>query len=299
MNPLNLEKIDWETNVSIGKKKLQMNLPNVEKIDSQTNVSIRKKKLQMNPLNVEKIDWQTNLSIRKKKLEMNLLNVEKIDCQTNVSIRKKKIPSESAECRQKRLLTQQQYRKNIATNSTITDEIREFHAVVSRGPLYICSCCDQLWYKHSVVSAEKLRLSNPNAGIYLLSKTSVDDIHFEWICQSCNNHLTKNKIPPCATKNGMSFSVKPDFFYLNELECRLLAPRLAFQKLMQAPRGNQLKIKGNIVNVPADFNNTANVLPRLPQESGTVKVQLKRRLQYKSSVLSLNVRPYKKKKLGQ
>ena len=240
MNSLNLEKIDWETNVSIGKKKLQMNLPNVEKIDSQTNVSIRKKKLQMNPLNVEKIDWQTNLSIRKKKLEMNLLNVEKIDCQTNVSIRKKKIPSESAECRQKRLLTQQQYRKNIATNSTITDEIREFHAVVSRGPLYICCCCDQLWYKHSVVSAEKLRLSNPNAGIFLLSKTSVDDIHFEWICQSCNNHLKKNKIPPCATKNGMSFSVKPDFFYLNELECRLLAPRLAFQKLMQAPRGNQL-----------------------------------------------------------
>ena len=91
----------------------------------------------------------------------------------------------------------------------------------------------------------------------------------------------------------MSFTVKPDFFDLNELECRLLAPRLAFQKLMQAPRGNQLKIKGNIVNVPADVNNTVNVLPRLPQESGTVKVQLKRRLQYKSSALSLNVRPYK------
>ena len=93
----------------------------------------------------------------------------------------------------------------------------------------------------------------------------------------------------------MSFTVKPDFFDLNELECRLLAPRLAFQKVMQAPRGNQLKIKGNIVNVPADVNNTVNVLPRLPQESGTVKVQLKRRLQYKSSALSLNVRPYEKK----
>ena len=43
--------------------------------------------------------------------------------------------------------------------------------------------------------------------------------------------------------NGMTFPVKPDFFDLNKLECRLLAPRLAFQKLMQAPRGNQLKIK--------------------------------------------------------
>ena len=45
---------------------------------------------------------------------------------------------------------------------------------------------------------------------------------------------------------------------------------------MQAPRGNQLKIKGNIANVPADVNNTVNVLQRLPQESETVKVQLKR-----------------------
>ena len=125
----------------------------------------------------------------------------------------------------------------------------------------------------------------------MLSKTSVDDV--EWICQSCLRYLKKNKIPPYAAKNGMLFPLKPEFFDLNELECRLLAPRLAFQKLIQAPRGNQLKIKGNVVNVPADVNNTVNVLPRLPQESGTIKVQLKRQLQYKSSTLSLNVRPYK------
>ena len=143
---------------------------------------------------------------------------------------------------------------------------------ISRGPEYICSCCNQLWYKHSVITAEKLRLSNSTAGKYLLSKTSVDGI--EWICQSCYKYLKKDKIPPCAAKNGMSFPAKPDFFYLNELECRMLAPRLAFEKLLQAPRGNQFKIKGNVVNVPAEVNNTVNMLPRLPQESGTIKVQL-------------------------
>ena len=176
-------------------------------------------------------------------------------------------------------------------NPCITDEIRKFHANVSRGPEYICSCCNQLWYKHSVITAEKLRLSNPTAGKYLLTKTSVDGI--EWICQSCYKHLKKDKIPPCAAKNGMSFPAKPDFSDLNELECRMLAPRLAFQKLLQAPRGNQFKIKGNVVNVPADVNNTVNMLPRLPQESGTIKVQLKRQLEYKSSALCLNVRPNK------
>ena len=35
------------------------------------------------------------------------------------------------------------------------------------------------------------------------------------------------------------------------------------------------------------------MLPRLPDETGTIKVQLKRKLQYKSSALSLNVRPNK------
>ena len=208
---------------------------------------------------------------------------------------KEKRANESAECREKRLAKQREYDQrnnvNVCNSPTVADEIRKFHTAVSSGPLYICSCCDQLWYKHSVTAAKKLRISNPGIVKYLLSKTSVDDI--EWICQSCFRYLKKNKIPPYAAKNGMSFPLKPDFFDLNELECRLLAPRLAFQKLMQAPRGNQLKIKGNIVNVPADVNNTVNVLPRLPQESGTIKVQLKRRLQYKSSALSLNVRPYK------
>ena len=35
------------------------------------------------------------------------------------------------------------------------------------------------------------------------------------------------------------------------------------------------------------------MLPRLPSETGTIKVNLKRRLQYKSSALPLDVRPYK------
>ena len=85
----------------------------------------------------------------------------------------------------------------------------------------------------------------------------------------------------------MKFPNKPAFFDLNELEYRLLAPRLAFQKLMQVPRGKQLKINGNIVNVPAGVPNSVSLLPQLPNEACTTTVKLKRKLQYKSSVLSL------------
>jgi len=129
--------------------------------------------------------------------------------------------NESAECRAGRLAKQREYDQtkglNVCNSSTIADEIRKFHTAVSSGPLYICTCCDQLWYKHSVTTAKKLRISNPDIVKYLLSKASVDDV--EWICQSCFRYLRKNKIPPYAAKNGMLFPLKPDFFYLNELEC--------------------------------------------------------------------------------
>ena len=107
------------------------------------------------------------------------------------------------------------------------------------------------------------------------------------------NHLIKNRVPPCAVANGMAFPEKPDFFDLNELECRLLAPRITLQKLMQAPRGRQLKIHGNFNNVPADVTSTVTILPDLQCQTGTIKVNLKRKLQYKSSAMSLNVRPCK------
>ena len=62
---------------------------------------------------------------------------------------------------------------------------------------------------------------------------------------------------------------------------------------MQAPRGGQLKINGNIVNVPVDVNTTISMLPRLSYENGTINVNFKRKLQYKGSALSSNVRPHK------
>ena len=177
------------------------------------------------------------------------------------------------------------------TNTSVDVSVKKFHDIVKQGPVYICSCCDQLWYKHSVVNACKLRESQLDSAKYLCNKISVDDK--EWICRTCNNHLVKNKLPPCAIANGMGFPMKPEFFDLNELECRLLAPRIAFQKLMQAPQGRQLKIHGNIVNVPADVAHTVTMLPQLHSQTATIKVNLKHKLQYKSSALSLNVRPDK------
>ena len=196
---------------------------------------------------------------------------------------------ESKEQKRKQYMKEYRKQKRAGNNASIQTLVSQFHEIVSEGPLYVCTCCDQLWYKHSVVPASTLRKSNPDVQTRLLNKVSVNNV--EWLCKTCNKHLKNNKVPPCAIINGMQFQKKPSFFDSNELECRLLAPRLAFQKLMQAPRGKQFKITGNVVNVSADVANTVSMLPRLPNETSTIKVNLKRRLQYKSSALSQNIRP--------
>ena len=179
------------------------------------------------------------------------------------------------------------------SNKNIGFYMSQFHEVIFKGALYICTCCDQLWYKHSMFNVEKLRSSHLDFVKCLCNKISVDSI--ERVCRTCCNHLVKHNVPPCAVVNDMVFPEKPEFFDLNMLEWRLLAPRkiIAFQKLMQAPRGKQLKIHGNIVSVQADVMNTVTLLPRTPSETGTIKVNLRRKLQFKSSAVSLNIRPHK------
>ena len=111
-----------------------------------------------------------------------------------------------------------------------------------------------MWYKHSVSPANQLTLKNPDLVKYLQDIVSVDNI--KWVCQTCSKHLKNDEVPPFVIVNGMQFPTKPNFFDLNDLECRLIAPRLAFQKIYQAPRSGQFKITGNVVNVPADVNST-------------------------------------------
>ena len=140
-----------------------------------------------------------------------------------------------------------------ASSLSMECTITKFHQTVNQGPLYVCTCCDQLWHKQSATNADQIRQSIPDIK-YLNHRKSVDNK--EWVCKTCHSHLVKNKVPPCAVANGMKFPEKSEFFDLNELECRLVAPRIAFQNLMQAPRGRQLKLHGNIVNVPADVTHS-------------------------------------------
>ena len=50
--------------------------------------------------------------------------------------------------------------KKSKCDNDIEKSISLFHEIISKGPMHICTCCDQLWYKHSVKHVNKLRKSN-------------------------------------------------------------------------------------------------------------------------------------------
>ena len=113
----------------------------------------------------------------------------------------------------------------------------------------------------------------------------------EWICVTCDSNLKKGKVPSCSKANKMGFPDKLHSLNLTPLEERLISPRIPFMQIRELPRGSQLSIHGNIVNVPSDVSSTVHCLPRSLSESQTIPIKLKRRLSYKHHYQFQNVGP--------
>ena len=188
-------------------------------------------------------------------------------------------------------------RKYNGTSNALAIEqlIDKFHRTVSKGPCYECAVCSQLWYRHSVINGKNLSVPNLAEEVQDVLKKCVGSMshtkHF--ICKTCVSHIKKGKIPPNAKINGMKFPEQGPLKDMNMLELSLLAPVLPFMRIYKAPQGQHMKIQGNMVLVPADVKNSVAVLPRLPDETGTIKAKLKRRLRYRNHIYSLNIRPEK------
>ena len=175
--------------------------------------------------------------------------------------------------------------------STTAVLVSYFHQLISSGPVYICTACDQMFYKHNVKKVSSIRsLALPVLDTVLLGKISSNGN--EYVCHTYAKYSHQNKIPPCSIANNLQFPELPLHLpRLNTAEWRMLSPRLAFMQIHETAVGKQLRIHGNVVCVPADVCTTVSMLPRTTSDFQTVAVQLKRRSQYQHPVLSSNVRP--------
>lgn len=139
------------------------------------------------------------------------------------------------------------------------DIVSKFHNLVALGPDYVCSCCTKVQ-------------------CFLNGYKSVQNL--ELICIGCYSAVRNGKTPRFWLHNGLAFPTIPRELQLSQLEERLISPRLPCMQLREMPRGGQINMRGNVVNVPADVNSTIRSLPRLVCDTETIMLKLKRRLSY-------------------
>ena len=171
----------------------------------------------------------------------------------------------------------------------IENAIKQFHSDISIGPLYVCSCCHQTWFRKSVSMLKNIHIPAESKRQHCTDFISVNNK--EWICHTCLSALRDSKIPKLSVTNGMKWPIKPPELNLHQLEKRLIALRIPFMQIRELPRGGQYSLKGNVINVPVDIQPTINCLPRPMDENFTVAIQLKKKLSYKTVDFKENVRP--------
>ncbi|XP_044169485.1 uncharacterized protein LOC114973474 [Acropora millepora] len=182
------------------------------------------------------------------------------------------------------------YRKRKTSKLQVDVCISQFCQKIKEGPYYVCTVCNRMLYRKSVLLFNKDKYVNCKIENIFTEKLSFDNK--EYICKTCHSKVIKGKVPCQAVYNDMFVEDIPtELSTLEKLEQILIAQRIVFQKIVVMPKGQQRKIKGAICNVPVECDKTCQTLPRAPESSGIILLKLKRKLQFRGHVYYQAVRP--------
>ena len=187
------------------------------------------------------------------------------------------------------LKEQQKEARKVKANDTYSLDhcITVFKQKIKEGPYYICSVCNRILYKKSVLILVKSKYKCQHP---FTSTKSFDGK--EYVCKTCHSKVLKGNLPCQAVHNNLYVDeIPPELSALEKLEQILIAQRIVFEKIVVMPKGQQRKIKGAICNVPVECEHTCKVLPRPSSSSGIILLKLKRKLEFRGHVYFQAVRP--------
>ena len=189
---------------------------------------------------------------------------------------------------------------------TQQERLRNFKCAVKYGPIFPCSCCEQMMFDNGVSiiddnvrsTIEKAcndkidrlfenifesKLDNPSFSVYIDSNTNW------YLCHTCKKHLTKGQMPSMSAANGLKVTTVPKHLQLTEMANNLIAKKILFQKIFRLPTSLMPATRDRLINIPIgedDVMNTLHTLPRTPSQAGitTIDVKLKRKKMYKNYV---------------
>ena len=175
-------------------------------------------------------------------------------------------------------------------DSEFSDNIKHYEKEIQEGPTYVCCCCGLLLFRKSVVKFETTKYEK--FGEKFLKKAKNDFTNSSLVCQTCDLHLKKGKIPTICLDNGLDFFKIPEkVLNLTTLEERLICTRLPFIRIVSLGVDRQKGSIGNIANVPISVVNTVSVLPRQFNNCEIIQLNLVRRMSDNHSYMYETVRP--------
>ncbi|XP_072554803.1 uncharacterized protein [Paramormyrops kingsleyae] len=199
----------------------------------------------------------------------------------------------------------------------ITYVIEQFGEKINTGPVYICSVCHRMLFKHQVVICRKDKYLKKSQGVALLAMQCITDTYLHkcidtcsddcssllgptgslWICHTCHRKILDGKMPAESVGNCLALDpVPPELHCLNTLEQHLIGIHIPFMRIVSLPKGGQNGVHGPVTCVPSSIPNVAEALPRVNNDDLMIRVKLKRKLTYKGHYKYEFVHPEKIKK---
>ena len=161
-----------------------------------------------------------------------------------------------------------------------------FWAETAWGAIYPCICCHKTKFRNGVIKANIPKLkqlkyykkSVDESYLGPKSKFHIKDSY--WICHDCQAKIKGNSMPACSVMNSLHIYDRLPCMELTEVENVLLAPRIAFMKMIKLPVSRMRGVKDRIVNVPIPANiiiQTVESLPRTYAEAGVIPISLRKK----------------------
>lgn len=183
-------------------------------------------------------------------------------------------------------------------NAALTTAINTFRERIRHGPTLVCTVCHRTEFPNQVKPCNRGKYLKDRrlaasclTGLYVhvtcSSSCSVpctvpQERLCEWICHTCDHHLSRGKMPDIAVANNMALApIPPQLAGCNVLERQLISKVLPFSKIVALPKGRQRAIHGAVVCVPSEVETIVNALPRPSAEAQLLQVKLKRKIKYK------------------
>ena len=161
---------------------------------------------------------------------------------------------------------------------------QDFKGVIQERPTYSCDICWKFKFRRNVI---KLKEPKYQADIYNECTTGKSD----WICKSCHNSMSKNKMPMQAQVNNLELCYTfSELDRLFPIELMLISQIIPFMFIVAKIKGAQHGLKGHCVLAPTDLEKIQAILPRLCDEEYLISIALKRRFTRKSVVNKQQIR---------